>query len=320
RSRLYAWDWSAALEAARTCLRFAVDETLRDEAHNLIAAAQWQLGNDEAASQALAVALDGEYTAALQVNYAVVASELEPQQAAAHLSKLVREAPDLPLRISAAMQAVRLWRSGQQWRQGDPLPADLAGAVRSRVVAPLESGTFRDLVRLLATHDHQWLAVPGALAGSPHQSTLAARIWTANARGAEEFVKELAAALRGSPERWVEELRDQVIQDLVEQLRQPGGSQLWRYGLLLLQHQFPVPLNLRVVVLALAVPEVCAGMDKRTAEPATTFLTWLEEAALEVTRQADSQLLPLLFNPLSVLAQAYLESRQYQYGQAYQLY
>src|SRR5690606_11016251 len=206
------------------------------------------------------------------------------------------------------------------WQRGDPLPADLAGALRSLVVEPLPYDTFQDLVRLLATHDHDWLATPGALAGSPHQSTLAARIWTANARGAEEFIQELVAALRDSPEQWVEQLRDQLLQDLVEQLRQPGGDQLWRYGLLLLQHQFPVPLNLRVVVLALAVPEVCAGMDKRTAEPATTFLTWLEEAALEVTRQADSQLLPLLFNPLSVLAQAYLESRQYQYGQAYHLY
>lgn len=320
RSLLYAWEWSGALEAARTCLLFARDEALRDEAHNLIAAAQWQLGNDVAASQALAVALDGEYTAALQVNYAVVASELEPRQAAAHLSKLVREAPDLPLRISAAMQAVRIWRSAEQWQRGDPLPADLAGALRSLVVEPLPYDTFQDLVRLLATHDHDWLATPDALAGSPHQSTLAARIWTANARGAEEFIQELVAALRDSPEQWVEQLRDQLLQDLVEQLRQPGGDQLWRYGILLLEHQFPVPLNLRVVVLALAVPEVCAGIDPRTAEPAEKFLTWLEEAAAAATTDADDQLLPLLADAVSVLAEAYVESRQHQYDQAYALY
>lgn len=323
RSQLYAWDWSGALATGRTCLRFAVEETLRDEAHNLIAAAQWQLGNDQAASQALAAALDGEYTAALQVNFAVVASELEPRQAAEHLGRLVREAPDLPLRTSAALQAVRLWRSGEQWQRGDPLPADLAGALRSLVVEPLEYDAFRDLVRLLATHDHEWLAGPGALDRSPHRATVAARIWTANARGPEEFVQELARALGGSPEGWVEELRDQLLQDLVEELRTPGQGGAWRYGLLLLEHRFPLPLSIRVVILALAVPEVCAGIDPREAEPADKFLDWLDEAATEVARLPEEERgshQSLLRPPLSALAMSYVNSRRHQYGQAEKLY
>lgn len=323
KSRLYAWDWAGARESAKTCLRFTADELQRDEAQNVIAAAQWQLGNDSAASAALEAALDGEYTAALQVNYAVVASELEPQQAAAHLSRLVLTAPDLPLRVSAARQAVRLWRTDQQWQPGNPLPGDLAGALRSLVVEAVAYDDFRDLVRLLATHDGEWLAAPTALDGSPHRATPAARIWAANARGPEDFIRELAEALRGSPEDWTEELRDQLLRDLVGQLTAPGDNQPWGYGVLVLEHRLPMPLTVRVALLALTVPWVCAGIDPRTAEPAGKFLDWLQQAAGEVAQQPDdqrAQLLGLLRPPATTLADTYLQTRRHQYEQVRKLY
>ena len=90
--RLYAWDWAGAVEEAKGCLRVSRDEVTRDEALNLLAAARWQLGDDDAAFQANE-AIDGQHTEGLQVNMGVVAAFVDPQLAAGTPSGAWRAKP-----------------------------------------------------------------------------------------------------------------------------------------------------------------------------------------------------------------------------------
>jgi hypothetical protein len=321
KASLYEWDWPAVLDMARSGLRYARDEAQRDEVRNLFAAAHWQLGNDAQAIAALSDALQGEYTVALQVNFAVVAAELEPQQAAAHLARLVQEAPNLALRISAAQQAVRIWRSDEQLEHGDPLPANLAAALRALVVEPLEYEVFRDLVRLLATHDDDWLARPEALARSPHARSAAAKIWVGNARGPEAFVQELSEALRASSDGWLTELRDQLVQDVIGQLRAPGGP--WQLGVLLLEQELPMPPGAWAMLLVLTVGGLLGEIDATTAEPAMKFLDWLEHAhtgAGGLPPAEGEPIRQLLQVPFVALVHTYLVARRHQLQRAYELY
>lgn len=289
KSSLHAWEWESALGLARECLRVARSELHRDEALNLIAAAHWQLGNDNAAIRALASALDGQYTAALSANMAVVAAELEPRTAAAHLSRLVVEAPNLTLRVRAARQAVLIWgHSDEPWTEGASLPPDLAVALRALVVEPLAEDDFREIARILAEHDSEWLARPGSLDRSPHRDTVAARVWVARAKGLEAFVPELAEALDDGAATWAEPLRDQLVAAAVDALAVDEPSVgATSFGVMLLTEGLPMAIDARVVLQAFAARGAALGIDPAEAEPAPMFLDWLEEARAELPQVSE---------------------------------
>jgi hypothetical protein len=324
---LYTWDWSAALVAARDALRFASQgqpERLRAEARNLIAAAQWQLGEDGAATAALATALAaGDPAPALRVNFALVAGAVTPGRGAAQLLALAREPAELPLRVAAVRRAVLGWKAGLDWRQGIPLPAELAAAVRALVVEPVGYDAFHELVELLAHHDRQWLAAPGALAGSPHRDSRSARVWTALARDPEELVGELSAGLREAPERWLEELADRLVRDTTEQLNTPGSGGDWRFGELLLDRNFPMSVQRRAMLVALTVDGLLGALGDGGPEPPRKALGWLERAVADaggLPEPAREAVLEPLRARFAALIAAHLAARQALLSEGYAQY
>jgi tetratricopeptide (TPR) repeat protein len=154
--------WEDALNSAREVLGSSNREDLRDEALNLLACAQWQLGDDERAINALREALEGEYNASLQANIGVVAENLEPELAAEHLARLASEAPTVKSRHAAVMRGFGLWSRDQDEDDESPLPAPLRDAFRNIAQSDVESGElsnsdFWSLAGVLAFHDSDWL-------------------------------------------------------------------------------------------------------------------------------------------------------------------
>ena len=216
KESLYSWQWTDCRTAASTVLRVSDNEQLTDEALNLIAAAHWQLGQDEAAIAALDKALEGEYTTALQVNAVVVASESRPAKAAGILSVLTRNAPTTRLQVSAAQRGLALW---QDKFPDEPLPPGFITSLRSVVVEHIDLDDFTMLAGVLADHDADWFGRPTALSSSPHVSNPRARILQGSARGAEDHIKAIANALRdpaGRDDSWVKERRDIMVAVMIQ--------------------------------------------------------------------------------------------------------
>lgn len=228
RALLFSSRWQDAIESARTCLSLAHDESIRDEALNLIACGHHQLGQDEAAIAALGKALDGAYSESLLANAGVVARLLDPELAAKYLGKLAAEAPTLALRLAAVRQIVEVWQTSVtvDWAgsEGDAhLPVVVREPVRAVVTEPVPIDDFRRLVRLLSRFDARWLA-SADLRPSPHAASLEARYWVAAAEGADERVAVIASVGANDPvPEWFEAeiveycegLSDFVVQQLM---------------------------------------------------------------------------------------------------------
>lgn len=216
KESLYSWEWTECRTAASTVLRVSPDEQLTDEALNLIAAAHWQLGQDDAAIAALDKALEGEYTTALQVNAVVVASDSNPAKAAGILSVLTRNAPTARLQVSAAQRGLALW---QDKFPDEPLPTGFVKSLRSVVVEHIDLDDFTMLAGVLADHDADWFGRPDALSSSPHANNPRARILQGSARGVEDHIKAIANALRdpaGRDDNWIKERRDFMVAVMIQ--------------------------------------------------------------------------------------------------------
>lgn len=204
KAALHEWTWGAAAERARDVLRDSNVEAVRDEALNLLAYAQYQQGNPDAAIAALEKALEGNYTSALQANIGVVAESLAPEVAAEHLGRLANEAPSLRLQLAAAMRALKLWtltRSPwEEQEEDDVLPANLRGALRRLAVADTTFEEHEEILGTLAQFDARWLADSANTTTSPHSRAPLHKVHVARAQGTEEYVRVLAAELRADQE------------------------------------------------------------------------------------------------------------------------
>ncbi len=154
-------EWRQAAEIARDVLRLTIQEDLRDEALNVLACAQWQLGEDDRAISALQTALEGAYNTSLQVNIGVVAASLEPETAAEHLGRLADEAPSVELRVEAVMRGLGLWRVARGQEQSVPGP--LRDAARKLIGPAYQSRDLTDekfwsLLETMCAVDSEWLA------------------------------------------------------------------------------------------------------------------------------------------------------------------
>ena len=280
KSRLMDWEWTDTLKEGRQCLRFSQSEHQRDEALNMMAAAHRELGNDQAALAALTVALEDEYTEALLTNITVVASELEPEVAADRLSQLVTEAPNLEVKVAAARRAITLWAiNDEPWATADSLPVSMRDAIRTVVVQDIPEEDFVEFLKLLANRDEEWLSAEGALRGSPHRKSNVAKVWTARARGTEEFVVELGRVLRTNREPWAVEERDSIVGAAVAVLAvNDPPLQAAAFGILLLDKDLPIDLNEATVLRAFVARAVARNIDPDEGEPAEKFLIWLETA------------------------------------------
>ena len=221
--------WQEALSSAREVLGCTAREDLRDEALNLLACAQWQLGDDERAIGALREALEGEYNLSLQTNIGVVAANLEPSTAAEYLAQLAVEAPTVGLRYSAAMRGLSLWKADRDDEDDSPLPPLLRDALRSLTQTTsgstnLSDSEFWSLLFSMASHDSDWLRANmavstagsrrlGAPTGGAGDRTVRAQmvdVALALGEGVDEFVEALGA-LTGPDSSWRTEQRDFAV-------------------------------------------------------------------------------------------------------------
>jgi hypothetical protein len=187
REHLFLADWDGAVGAARRCLELATDETVRDEAQNLLACALHNLGDHTGALRELAQAIEGSYSVALLANIGVVATRLDPELAARHLARIVREAPTITMRANAARQALAVWQSDSKIWAGDQneqrtLPTVLREPLRSMVTEKIDLADFRAVIAALASFDADWLRAPSSLSGSPHRQSIEAKYYVAHAR------------------------------------------------------------------------------------------------------------------------------------------
>lgn len=286
RHALYRWSWQDAIAHAKQCLRLCDDEPIRDEALNLIAAASWQLGNDDAAIGALQTALDGEYTLALQANIGLVAQQLAPDLAGQHLARLITDAPDLGLRVEAAKRTLAIWQAKElPGDEGNDLPTDIAHALRTLMNQPIDADDFRLLAVLLADHDADWMATFDTQTSSPHAGSAAARLYAARARGIDEFVATLAELLQaGNAPEWVARERDQLVDAVIDALvaEEPMVGAV-SVAELMLQHRLPMDQPQPIVVRALTARMVAVVViGDQEGEPALRFLDALEHDAAQL--------------------------------------
>jgi tetratricopeptide (TPR) repeat protein len=282
RRALYAWHYEAAIDHAKACLRLCDEEALRDEALNLIAGASWQLGNDEDAIRALETALDGDYTFALQANIGLVAQELEPEVAARHLAKLIDDAPTLQMRVAAAKRTLAIWHVTElPDEQDNDLPTQVATALRDLLLEPLDPEDFRLFARLLADHDATWMATFESQAVAPHAGSNAAKLYTARARGMDDFISMLTQLLENDDEDWLIAERDRLVQAVIDALLadEPMVGAV-SVGELMLEHRLPMDLADQIVLRGLMAHLVAVMVvDEKQGEPAIRFLDGLERDA-----------------------------------------
>lgn len=227
---LHAWNWTECRSQAGLVLRNTTDELLTDEALNLIAAAHWQRGQDEAAGAALEKALEGNYTAALQSNAVLVAGEAHTDRAAELLLGLMNTAPSPDLRISAAKRCTSLWNGNFP---DEPMPKELVLGLRDVLPLTTDIDEFTVLADALATNDTEWFAKSWDLNGSAFSQHPRAQVLRGKAKGIDAHIEALAEAARtvvGSQDQWVTDRRDWLLADITDAMLNEEDA-LWAASL-----------------------------------------------------------------------------------------
>ena len=320
KAALYAWEWEEALALAKQCLSMSRAEATRDEALNIMAAIHWQLGNDEAAIQALEQAIDNEHSSALQANIGVVSQGEDPAVGAHHLARLVLESASPELREAAALRAVEMWgAAASTYDDDDPeaeMPEELVHALRSVVAGPMTIDSFRRLVRLMASVDAEWLCRRDSLHTSPHRQSVEARVYAARAKGIDEFISSLAAALRANPGvEWLTEERDGLVGALMTGLtKTPAETWAVMLGIDVIEAKMPMEAGGRIPLIGLVVAGVAESVTPGEGEPKDKFLDMLIQAKSELAslpaeeRQYAEFTLNLGFSEMAAVVGRYRDS------------
>jgi hypothetical protein len=328
-SRLWDWDWEGAVVEAKRCLLVARDEQTRDEALNLIACAEWELGDDADAIAALTSALDGSYTEGLQVNIGVVAAGLEPRLAGQHLGKLAMQAPTLSMRAAAASRALDLWYADPDpWdtEEGEnALPAELRDALRELVRSDVDEAAFVRFTRTMSRWDDEWLASEGCLNGSPFAGSAAASVYQAKARDFESFVRTLAGVLgQDDPPAWASEERDGLVGSAIAALNPDDANPFAAsFGLTLIDNGLPMEASVYIDLVAFTVVAVCQGIDPEEGEPKARFIDMVTQArsrVSEVVADEQDRSGKVLDFAASTVARSIAAARAHQYDQVVDLY
>lgn len=328
-SRLWSWDWEGARVEAKRCLLVASDEHTRDEALNLIACAEWQLGDDADAIAALSSALEGNYTEGLQVNIGVVAAALEPRLAGEHLGRLAAHAPTLGMRAAAASRALELWYADPDpWDDADgqhALPKALRDALRQLVGSDIDEGSFVRFARTMSRWDEDWLGGADSLSGSPFEGSVAASVYQAKARDFKEFVKTLAGVVsREDPQKWAIEERDNLVGSAIAALNpDEANPAAASFGLVLIEGDLPMEARVYIELVVFTVVGVCNGIDPKEGEPQERFLDLVVQARArigEVPADKQDRSGELLDYATSTMVRSIVAARANQYDQVVELY
>ena len=292
--KIFSAQWERALISAKQVLRITNQEDIRDEALNLLACAQWQLGQDERAIDALLHALEGEYNASLQTNIGVVAANLEPQIAAEYLGELSIEAPTTELKYAALIRGVSIWSRGLSEDDESPMPELLSMATRNLAVSSLDSNDLSDeklwpVLYTLAVHDSVWLKTNllHRRISTPQKQIV--QVALARTEGPIEFVKAVGQLKDNSSPWCAKQRRDLVDLVLRIQSNMPFSQFAIIMGMELLETDIElIPVD-GVRLRLHNVLGICKRLDNEGSEPADNIKTIFFEAAAIFTNQCSAQ-------------------------------
>jgi hypothetical protein len=280
RDALFAYRPAEAAAEARASLAVkAKERAVRAEAFSLLAAACAMTGDDRAASDAAAQALQTHPTLHGQINAAVTAQAAGTQGAVDRWAALALDASaTLALRSEAFESALRCWFEGPADADGDQPPTTLVTAARSLAPLAIPIAAFRTVMRFLADHDHEWLE-PTALRGGWHASTVEAKVYLARAEGLNEQITAMAKSMaRDIVPAWLEELRDDLVSAAINGLSEndPGPGYVFTANHML-DVNLPMDTEDRLLMRALVARGVALMLDPEESEPADRYLEWMEE-------------------------------------------
>jgi hypothetical protein len=223
--------WS---DAVATGLRIASTcgmESVRDEAQNMVAFAEWQLGRPAEALRVLEEPLRGEFTTGLVVNASVVAADQGCLAALPYLDRAMRLSPDLLVRQGALARAISLWLSDAAVPD---YPTVLATMVHTILAAPQSDDDFhRTLLVLSANRDVEWFAATSPHAANPAQAN-AVRYYQTQARvlsdrypQALDDLARVLVDLWPKHTDWVERERTWLAELLLDAVHTDFGKAAW---------------------------------------------------------------------------------------------
>jgi len=219
---LFQSRWEDAIDAGSGLAARTGLEVTSDEALNMVAFAQHQLGQSASALQTLDDALGGRYTTGLLVNASIVAANQGSVAALPYLARIVREERDPPVRAGAVERAVALW---QQDETSPLYPDGLRMLVRGALAEPQSDEMHRALVRIASTQDREWLAGgggvrsvnPDQVAWERYQRAWARRDPDGSQDGLLGVARELAELVKSpSAPAWADQEMRKFIADLDE--------------------------------------------------------------------------------------------------------
>lgn len=160
-------------ELSRRALSFTSDETIRDEALNIIAFAKVQSGDLNAASHALLTALEGELNENLVVNAMHVAMRQEPKSGFTLSGRLLDRAPTLKMRLAIAEATLDRFSEMEGTEAGQSVEASIDKPLLEKFISLLREEDLTEdqyfhLLSALCEADESKLLRPELLSGTPH--------------------------------------------------------------------------------------------------------------------------------------------------------
>jgi hypothetical protein len=223
--QILEWNWDSAAMCARECLRLSQIECERDEALNILAASLAMTGDATRSLDALKKAVEGEWNMQLQVNLALIATEVDPSLAVEHMSYIVSGAKTVSERLHATRLAIQLWRKTQGEETGSdddddfsPLPRPLLISIQQLLTSvELAEEDFYDLGLFLARVDTEAFKASRVLELAHHSKTLSAEVIRLRADGFIPYFEGLGGVAARDPGHkfpWIQAQVDALLGSL----------------------------------------------------------------------------------------------------------
>lgn len=287
---LLEWRWSEAKEAAKQVLRDTQSEDLRDEALNVMAAANALLDDVDAGIAALKQAVEGQWNFALQQNLGILALKADPELAANQSTYWLDAAESADDRERAIFLVLNMWAGAENDDGEIDLPDRIRESFHQALSSDLSDSTFTMLGLFLARNDSAWVAEPANWMSSPHFGTERAALVMARAEGFEEFVDFLVEK-SASRDPEIVQARDNFVSQLVEAMFDTESA-MWAAGFAMNMVEQGLPCDsLNTALLrAMAVREICIYLRENDGEPKDVFIDWLVQVQGFAQQQTDEDL------------------------------
>lgn len=287
---LLEWRWSEAKDTAKQVLRDTQSEDLRDEALNVIAAANALLGDIDAGIAALKQAVEGQWNYSLQQNLGILALKADPQLAANQSTYWLDASQSVDDRERAIFLVISMWASAEDNEGEIDIPGRIRESFRQALGSEISDSTFAMLGLFLARHDSDWVSEPANWMSSPHFGTDRAALIMARAEGYGEFVDYLVEK-SASQEPAIVQARDNLISQFVDAMFDEESA-MWAAGFALNMVEQGLPCDsLNTALLrAMAVREICIYLRENKGEPKDEFINWLLEVKQFASQQTDDDL------------------------------